>query len=374
MVNLAGEWLLKTWCLGLAVLMWSTVVSFAEPMRFESVSDGGNLNSCCWIVAEGEITSETPATFEKFLQEEENPSQLIRMVGNGEDIESGLSLGRLIRQNGFHTEIGLSAVYFEPWYEEVEGGECIGACAYAFLGGEVRSIPEGSLFGVTPAIDMSLISDTDTRVLNTADLRRQQIEGQILTGRIVEYIRDMNVGANLYALAVSVQPGSGARMLTEDELNELDIQTAGDVAGPWTAIASGDGLTAYAAARNTGRELAIVCILGDYAISLAYPEGNLSGIIDLRDVVGPEFILKTDTTQVKVRNWSVNSTDYGPFILALTTKVGAVAIANAKSVHPVSLRSLPRAYSTPFQMLYSFPKITGDSRLPVRVLEVCRNE
>tara|TARA_R110000850_G_scaffold42162_7_gene108479 strand:+ start:306 stop:1418 length:1113 start_codon:yes stop_codon:yes gene_type:complete len=351
--------------------------AFAEPMSFRSVSNGGNMSNCCWIVAEGEITDATPAAFDAFIKQEiseiGSASREIRMVGYGDDVEAGLILGQKIRDGDFITTVGKSNLYYEPWFERVDEGDCIAACAYAFLGGAVRSVPSGTRLGFGPYLDSARLFDTDERTISIDKERQRQIQNQITTGKIVEYINRMGVGAALYPLAASVQPGADARMLTPEELVNLGIETADDTAGPWKVDALGDGLFSIIQARNSGRILSLICHQNNYYIQLSIQNGSLEDIQTVMDTVGSSFFLETQSARAEIRLRKINMGDDGKtvYLMLTTNSVGAEIIASAESIRPVPIKELARITNNPFHALFEFVAVNGDRRLPLRALKVC---
>ncbi|MGJ8572379.1 MAG: hypothetical protein ACSHXI_16950 [Hoeflea sp.] len=351
--------------------------AFAEPMSFRSVSNGGNMSNCCWIVAEGEITDATPAAFDAFVKQEiseiGSASGEIRMVGYGDDVEAGLILGQKIRDGDFITTVGKSNLYYEPWFERVDEGDCIAACAYAFLGGAVRSVPSGTRLGFGPYLDSARLFDTDERTISIDEERQRQIQNQITTGKIVEYIYRMGVGAALYPLAASVQPGADARMLTPEELVTLGIETAGDTAGPWKIDSLGDGIFSLIQTRNSGRILSLICYRDSFHIQLQVQNGSLEDIQSIMDAVGSRFYLETQSARADVRLNLIKEGEEGKdvYLMLTTNRAGAEIVASAESIRPISIASLPRVFSTPFHYLFEFIAINGDKRLPIRALKVC---
>ncbi|WP_340160747.1 hypothetical protein [uncultured Hoeflea sp.] len=351
--------------------------AFAEPMSFRSVSNGGNMSNCCWIVAEGEITDATPAAFDAFIKQEiskiGSASREIRIVGNGDDVEAGLVLGQKIRDGDFITTVGKSLIYSEPWFERIDEGDCIAACAYAFLGGAVRSVPSGTRLGFGPYLDIARLFDTDERTISIDEERHRQVQNQITTGKIVEYIYRMGVGAALYPLAASVQLGADARILTPEELMSLGIENADDTAGPWKADSLGEGLFSEIRTRNSGRILSLICHSSNYYIQLTVQNGALDDIQTLMDAAGPSFFLETQSARAEVNLRKIGKDNDGEsvYLMMTTNRAGAEIIASARSIRPVSKVSLPRVYSTPFHFLFEFTSIYGDIRLPKRTLKVC---
>ena len=95
------------------------------------------------VVADGEITNETPGRFQDFL--DTDPFDGFRFVvalnSDGGSLLAGMTIGAMIREWGFQTEVNN--------YDERTklGGRCFSACALAFLGGHQRSISDQSTIG-----------------------------------------------------------------------------------------------------------------------------------------------------------------------------------------------------------------------------------
>src|ERR1035437_2483096 len=122
------------------------------PIKFRFASDGGSGGNA-WIVADGEITADTPKMFRQFLVSEQiKPGSRYEVYLNspGGNFLGGLELGEIIREFGFGTRIARSVSLGIPLVNfgqaEHDGpGACYSACAFAFLGGSWRIAAERSL-------------------------------------------------------------------------------------------------------------------------------------------------------------------------------------------------------------------------------------
>jgi hypothetical protein len=129
------------------------------------------------VLAEGEITPDTPAAFTDYLNRN-GPVHLTLMFNSpGGNLMAGLALGREIRRAGWSTNIGTSGL--SPLVSNP--GECDSACTLAFLGGRIRSMAFGSKYGVH-------------RFWGQMAGDVQQSTPQ-LAGELVAYIREMGVSA-----------------------------------------------------------------------------------------------------------------------------------------------------------------------------------
>lgn len=127
-------------------------VAEEAPMRFRSAGNGGNCSTCAWIAAEGRIERDTAQKLEAFLKAEGIEHQpTIALHSSGGDLAGGLRLGEFIRAHRLDTTV-LKTEFGTPgsadWWDSEADGICASACAYAFLGGVQRTVPEGSRLGV----------------------------------------------------------------------------------------------------------------------------------------------------------------------------------------------------------------------------------
>src|SRR5271167_1221832 len=90
-----------------AMLILTVALAFASsPMRFELQGNGGNCSTCSWILAEGEIMSDTADKFRDFLQGQSlltGDAISIRLNSPGGSLIGGIKLGEAIRENKFST-------------------------------------------------------------------------------------------------------------------------------------------------------------------------------------------------------------------------------------------------------------------------------
>jgi hypothetical protein len=153
-----------------------------QPMTFKLT---GNFQE---VLAQGEITADTPAAFSAFLRQNTSFPGTVMFNSLGGDLIAALELGREIRLAGWSTTIGTPGLSFLSH----KPGECDSACTFAFLGGKIRSIAPGSLYGVH-------------RFWGTLAGDIQQ-STQKIAGDLVAYIREMGVSAEMYTLMTQGEP------------------------------------------------------------------------------------------------------------------------------------------------------------------------
>lgn len=174
------------------------IAASQQPMTFRSEAIANNNSSLgVFIVADGVITENTPADFEKYLKENEQyPSQIL-FNSDGGNLLAGLALGKRIRELKFNTFVG-------QWFPEgnydgqpMPETSCYSACAYAFLGGVIRRTSPNAQIGFhqfyyPPTIPASATSTAANETLATS---------QALSGVIISYLVFMGVDAALFVEA-----------------------------------------------------------------------------------------------------------------------------------------------------------------------------
>ncbi len=154
--------------------------ALAGEMAFENLCSG-NFPESCRIRVAGEIGGATPDAFRRYLAEAEPEGGVVLLDGSGGDLEAGLAFGRLLRDLGFETEVGLWAADGGRG-DVAPGARCADACAYAFLGGVARRAPPGNAL-VFRAVEPGAAAARPARA-----------------AALVRYLREMGVDPRLFAL------------------------------------------------------------------------------------------------------------------------------------------------------------------------------
>lgn len=111
------------------------------------------------IMAVGQIDQQTPEQF-KEIAKDFPAGSWVALSSPGGSVVGALQLGKKIREAGFNTTIG-STDYSPP--------NCLSSCAYAFVGGMQRSIPDGSKYGIHQfrGTDKALSEDATQKISAT---------------------------------------------------------------------------------------------------------------------------------------------------------------------------------------------------------------
>jgi hypothetical protein len=216
-------------------------------MRFFTGWSGGNHAGAGWIAGEGVITATTPSDFRRWIQE--NPSYdgisvTIFLDSPGGNLRGGLELGLLFRELRFNTAVGRTVPMSGgdknlpgPQTQTIQGGLCVSACAYAFLGGHNRSAAAGEI-GFHQFYTERALKDALTPNFNAADLSQTQMT----VGIIALYLKELSVDPEVLFLASAQEPGRMA-FPTLTEMRRLKIVNRRDqpVADPWRIEPVGAG-------------------------------------------------------------------------------------------------------------------------------------
>lgn len=195
----------------LAFLTGTSVWARSEPMSFRSAGNGGNCKACAWIAAEGEIRPDTAEKLKAYLAAEKIEYRAtIALHSPGGDLAGALKLGEFIRARGVDTTVASTHFGALGSYDDDEPGICASACAYAFLGGLERLVPDGSRLGVHQF----------TSVNSTGS----EADAQQTVAVLANYMAKMGASRDLLVPA-GLLPPDGMYWLTRADLERLNVVT-----------------------------------------------------------------------------------------------------------------------------------------------------
>jgi hypothetical protein len=248
----------------------------AEPMTFRYVSDGGNCVGCEWIAAEGTIKLDTADDFLAFLDREQLAGYSFNVVlnSNGGSMVGAMEFGSLLRRRGHDTLVGRTVP--EGRWHTTESGECISACAIAFLGGVSRTAAPDSI-GVHQFYDEAGLSVPDEPLFTALDLSSHQL----LSALLVDYVFRMGVDPRFVAITSSVPPTS-MYFFTVDQLAELKVTwDPGEFVG-WRIEPYSRGVVAFTKTRDEKRTATLFC-RNDGTPRLLLTDSDITDIDEVRD-------------------------------------------------------------------------------------------
>lgn len=170
------------------------------------------------VYLDGEIDVETPEHFIRELLTHRVTEGTVFFNSNGGDLESGLKLGELIRNQGLNTSVGKRGAQSGL----AQPGSCQSACVVAFAGGVFRFAPARSHFGIHRFF---------SRTVGTQDLEL----GQLLSARIVGHLSRMGTSPLLFERMVNA--GTALQKLPTDEAVAFGLVDNGVRPARWQMLA-----------------------------------------------------------------------------------------------------------------------------------------
>lgn len=231
----------RTATLTLSVCLITLFAGKSYPATFESACFANAVESCYTTIV-GKIDENTPVDFEKFLEQNLNTNKVL-LNSTGGNLLAGLKLGQIFRDRNISTFVGRAVKN-----DSINGlwrfliGECYSSCAYAFLGGSNRFVPEESSLGFH-----QFFWDPQTTYVNRS-AEGAATESQLVSGLIAGYIASMGVDGTLLWAASRAQ-SDDLYIPNFSELITLKIVTVQGF-GRFTLIPVGDGVAARALRRH----------------------------------------------------------------------------------------------------------------------------
>ena len=212
----------------------------AKDMTFEMVY----MNHSNMIVAEGDITGDTPDVFQAFL--DTDPFDGFRFVmaldSDGGSLVGGLRLGQMIREAGLDTTVQrylLDPMTGKLGYDTADG-ECFSACAIAFLGGVRRKVSEGSRLG------FHQFSSAGGSFAREDSVYMTESTAQLLGATVLGYIMTMGAEPDLFARLSQAlphemwEPGhndrTALRIVTPDRFRDFAFEPYGAGVITWSTL------------------------------------------------------------------------------------------------------------------------------------------
>lgn len=178
------------------------------------------------INAIGRIEAGDDARFRDFLIKTGPPPRLTVYIDSvGGDVDAAIGIGRLIRDHWFSTSVGSYVLDYEQQQSHALPrksftGTCASAATLMYLGGRLRYLPDGSIFGV---------HQFSIRNPSPDDVGRSQV----LSARIASYVDEMGVSTGFLELS-SATSSTEINTVDEEKLRALKVITGGLTEAEWT--------------------------------------------------------------------------------------------------------------------------------------------
>jgi len=257
-------YLLYTFLLGISC------AAIADEMEFKRSGTGGNCNGCEWVMAQGDITANTPAKFKEYVLQNGRPYR-IALHSLGGNLEAGMELGKLIRDQGATTFVAKTISFSDAslgGFETTEAGICASACAFAFMGGVERKVDQNDHLGVHQ------FYSRENREIDPETT-------QFIAGKTLLFSVQMGIDPRVI-VAASQTPPEEIYWFNTDELSEYGLDTTSSTTEPWILEPYKGGLVLTTTHHESVRRsvsVTLFCRQQDKALRLLISE-NLGGHIN----------------------------------------------------------------------------------------------
>jgi hypothetical protein len=197
------------------------------PMKFSWVDCQPNCRG--WINAVGIVTADTPKDFEDFARSRQLGGATIVLDSSGGSVNDAITLGRLFRNLGLLTTVGISVVSHTPQGNRADVAPeafCESMCVYLLLAGTTRYVPPAAHVRVHQIWMGDRADDAKAASYTAQDLTI--VERDI--GRLAKYTFEMGGAGDLLALSLSVPPWEDLHELTSAELRLTNLSTTDQIA------------------------------------------------------------------------------------------------------------------------------------------------
>jgi hypothetical protein len=243
-------------------------------MHFEVKTTGGN--TCCrWIQATGDISQDTATDFERFSKTTEFVPDVVRLNSPGGSLIGGIKLGELFRELRLSTEVGSSKpvpTAVSPNVSSPAPGICASACAYAFIGGEERTLDLDAKLGFHRFYSKEALASSTNKIFSGQDLD----DTQKIAAALLLYVVNMGVDARLLALASQAGPNE-IKWLTLQEARDLRVVYEPSTYKSWRIEPYNNGAIAVSESNDGLRSVVAGCSVktGPY-VALIDPEPQVT--------------------------------------------------------------------------------------------------
>ncbi len=243
----------------------------AKDMTFDIIY----ANHSNFVVADGEITADTPSVFQDFLDTKpfDGFTYYIDLNSPGGNLLGGMELGKMIRAQGLIARVmsyAPRALGEDYWYPREEPGICMSACALAFLGGDDRELDSRSILGFH---QFSSVGSASGKV---ESVQMTEASTQVISGLVHEYIVTMGASPTLFSRMSMTLPDEIFIPSTK-ELQDFNIIPP-EAFSNFTLEPYGSGIIAYSIlpenvqGRNIVSQITAYCRNGIPYLLLSKPE------------------------------------------------------------------------------------------------------
>ena len=305
-------------CLLGILAMFAPIGAGAEPMVF-AFDCHANATESCFIIAEGALDGGAAMRFEAFVDDPDNGVEGFQILlhSPGGNLRDGIELGRRIRARGLHTVVGRYDI--GNFDRPIAPGECLSACAYAFIGGEGRRVSEESRLGFHQFGLPGGAALPDAVGL---------AGGQEVSGILLSYLIEMGVDPRLFVLA-SATPSADMLYPSREQRLDFDLETPRGF-GPFWLEPYGAGIVAASKRLDAPRaydetvQLTAFCRDGEARLMVTVPNvWAETGYDALLEVGSATDVFQIGTEDVAARKDDQN----GYFEVSLNSRAAQALVA-----------------------------------------------
>lgn len=162
-----------------------------------------------WVIyIDGEIETGAATRLADLLARQRISRAAVYFNSPGGSLLEGMAIGRLLRERKFATYVGRRAA--DPG--RPTPGVCYSACPFAYAGGTMRILDDGSVLGLHRARNRVPVSD-------------EAVFEQRVSSDATQYLVSMGISTELVRLMAEVSPGE-IRLLTREEAERLGLVNA----------------------------------------------------------------------------------------------------------------------------------------------------
>lgn len=191
---------MKARCWGALLAALATYAACPGARAEIDISQHSTRGGTSYLYVSGEFTGQSVRILQRFVDAQARRPVVIALDSPGGSLEGGIAIGHYIRNNGFRTMI-------------FDGGVCLSACSFAFIGGTERKVMSGGKLGVH-----------QFRFNGEIDGARAFETSQAYSGTLLAYFRTMGVALEALERAMST-PSEDMYVFDEDELHAFRLVT-----------------------------------------------------------------------------------------------------------------------------------------------------
>jgi hypothetical protein len=191
-----------------------------EPMTFNLAEGSGPEGARRWISATGQIRSETPQAFQRFVKENPVEGLMLVLDSTGGSVQGALRLGRLIRAAKLKTSVGRTVALPTGHALRSRDVGCSSACVLLLMAGVERHVPSDARIGVHM---FSVSVDSGGNRVREELTMLDYEQAQRLMAAHAVYLEEMGIAQHYLVLMSAARFRDDVRYLSAKEIAETRL-------------------------------------------------------------------------------------------------------------------------------------------------------